>query len=34
MPDLRTGDADAADPLEKYSRPELRDVIYGDPGTR
>ncbi len=34
LPDLRTGDPDASDPLEQYSWPELRDVIYGDPGTR
>ena len=34
LPDLRMGDPDATDPLEQYSWPELRDVIYGDPGTR
>ena len=34
LPDLRTGDSDAADPLESYSWPELRELIYGDPGTR
>lgn len=34
LPDLRRGDADAADPLERYSWPELRELIYGDPGTR
>ena len=34
LPDLRAGDPDAADPLERYSWPELRELIYGDPGTR
>ena len=34
LPDLRIGDADADDPLERYSWPELRELIYGDPGTR
>ena len=34
LPDLRTGDPRAADPLERYSWPELRELIYGDPGTR
>ena len=34
LPDLRAGDAGAADPLEQYSWPELRELIYGDPGTR
>lgn len=34
LPDLRTGDPDATDPLEQYSWPELHDMIYGDPGTR
>ncbi len=33
-PDLRVGDPAAADPLESYSWPELREVINGDPGTR
>ena len=32
--DLRAGDAGAADPLDRYSWPELRELIYGDPGTR
>ena len=32
LPDLRVGDPQAPDPLERYSWPELRDVIYGDPG--
>ncbi len=34
MPDLREGDPQAPDPLERYSWPELRELIYGDPGTR
>ena len=34
LPDLRAGDPDVADPLERYSWPELRELIYGDPGTR
>ncbi len=34
LPDLRVGDPLAPDPLEQYSWPELRELIYGDPGTR
>ena len=34
LPDLRAGDPEAPDPLERYSWPELREMIYGDPGTR
>lgn len=34
LADLRVGDPNAADPLERYSWPELRELIYGDPGTR
>ena len=34
LPDLRVGDPSAADPLERYSWPELRELIYWDPGTR
>lgn len=34
LPDLRVGDPTAHDPLEQYSWPELRELIYGDPGTR
>ena len=34
LSDLRAGDPGAADPLELYSWPELREMIYGDPGTR
>ena len=34
VPDLREGDPQAPDPLERYSWPELRELIYGDPGTR
>ncbi len=32
MPDLRVGDPQAADPLERYSWPELRELIYGGDG--
>ena len=34
LPDLRVGDPRACDPLERFSWPELRELIYGDPGTR
>ena len=34
LPDLRQGDPGDDDPLERYSWPELRELIYGDPGTR
>lgn len=34
LEDRRVGDPDAGDPLERYSWPELRELIYGDPGTR
>ena len=34
LPDLRRGDPAAPDPLARYSWPELRELIYGDPGTR
>ena len=34
LPDLRAGDPEAPDPLERYSWPELRETIYGDPGAR
>ena len=34
LTDMRVGDPEAADPLERYSWPELREMIYGDPGTR
>lgn len=34
LADCRVGDAAAADPLASLSWPELRDLIYGDPGTR
>ena len=34
LPDLRVGDPIAPDPLEQYSWPELREMIYGDRGTR
>ena len=34
LPDLRVGNPAADDPLEQYSWPELRELIYGDPGTR
>ena len=29
LPDLGVGSGNSPDPLEKYSWPELRDVIYG-----
>ena len=29
LPDVRVGDPDGADPLERFSWPELRDEIYG-----
>ena len=34
LPDCRVGDVAATDPLASLSWPELRDLIYGDPGTR
>ena len=34
LPDLRVGDPQAPDPTERYSWPELRELIYGDPGPR
>lgn len=34
LPDLRRGDPNAPDPLAKYAWPELRELIYGDAGTR
>ena len=34
LEDLRVGNPDAEDPLDRYSWPELRELIYGDPGTR
>ena len=34
VPDPRTGDPRAPDPLERYSWPEPRELIHGDPGTR
>ena len=30
LPDLSTGDSDAADPLEAYSWQDLRGTIYGE----
>ena len=33
LPDLRVGDPQAQDPLERYSWPELREMIYDDPAT-
>ena len=32
LPDLRVGDPDAQDPLERYSWPELRELIYSGTG--
>lgn len=34
LADLRTGDPTASDPLERYSWPDLRELIYGDPDPR
>lgn len=33
LPDLRAGDPDAPDPMDCCSWPELRELIYGDPGS-
>ena len=33
IPDLRMGNSRAPDPLEQFSWPELREVIYGDSDT-
>ena len=32
LPDLRAGDPQEPDPLERYSWPELRELIYGGDG--
>jgi hypothetical protein len=32
LPDLRVGDPHGPDPLERYSWPELRELIYGGDG--
>ncbi|MCY3851582.1 MAG: type II toxin-antitoxin system VapB family antitoxin [Acidimicrobiaceae bacterium] len=32
LSDLRAGNPDAPDPLERYSWPELRELIYGGEG--
>lgn len=34
LPDLSTGSADGADPLEACSWQDLRAIIYGDPESR
>ena len=34
LPDLSTGNAGGADPLEAYSWQDLRAMIYGDPESR
>ena len=34
LADLRVGDPQAADPLETYSWPELRELIHDDRGSR
>ena len=34
LPDLSTGHAGAEDPLEVYSRQDLRGLIYGETETR
>ena len=33
LPNFRTGDPDAPDPMDQYSWPDLRELIYGDPGS-
>lgn len=33
LPDLRVGSPQAADPLERFSWPELRELIYSEPGS-
>ena len=33
LPDLSEGNPGAADPLEAYSWQDLRDLIYGEPGS-
>lgn len=32
LPDMRAGDPDVPDPLEQFSWPELRELIYGGDG--
>jgi len=34
LPDLSTGNPEAADPLEAYSWQDLRGMIYGEPERR
>ena len=34
LPDLSVGEVGVRDPLEAYSWQDLRELIYGDPGTR
>ena len=34
MPDHSVGEAGGKDPLEAYSWQDLREVIYGEPGSR
>ncbi|MCY4598483.1 MAG: DUF2191 domain-containing protein [Acidobacteria bacterium] len=33
LPDMSVGEPDGPDPLEAYSWQDLRDMIYGNPGT-
>ena len=33
LPDRRVGNSQTQDPLETYSWPELRELIYDDPAT-
>ncbi len=33
LPDMSFGDPDGPDPLEAYSWQDLREMIYGNPGT-
>ena len=30
LPDLSTGNPSSSDPMESYSRQDLREIIYGD----
>lgn len=33
LPDMSVGDRKGSDPLEAYSWQDLREMIYGNPGT-
>ena len=34
LPDLSVGEGGVRDPLEAYSWQDLREIIYGEPGSR